>query len=181
MTLETQAAFSRRIGKDKSHVTRLKQAGRLVMKGRRVDVEKSLKRIEATESPEPHHRAHADQLADGRKEKPVSPEKNASIEQIGKALKLETYKLQKAKAEKAAMEADKLAGSLVDKEEVEFVLKDFGKTLSGLLESLPDRLSGTLASLGGDISKIHKELEDAINDLQMEMSSHMSRKREHHL
>jgi len=187
VTLETQAAFSRRIGKNKSHVTRLKHAGRLVMKGRKVDVEKSLQRIEATESPEPHHQANIAAQAEKRSEqnKNNTPEsKNASsadhdsIENIGKALKMETYRLQKAKAEKAAMEADKLAGNLVDRKDVEFVLKDFGSTLGGLLTSLPDRLAGEMASLGGDVHKIHKAMEEATHELQQELSAHMKRKAE---
>lgn len=48
MTLEHQAAFARRIQRDKGYVTRLKQAGRLVMSGRLVDVEASIARIQAT-------------------------------------------------------------------------------------------------------------------------------------
>ena len=44
----TQSAFSRHLGVDKAHVTRLKQAGRLVIVDGLVDVEASKRRIEQT-------------------------------------------------------------------------------------------------------------------------------------
>lgn len=49
MTLETKAAFARRLNWNRSTVTRAAQAGRLVLVGERVDVEASLARLKATE------------------------------------------------------------------------------------------------------------------------------------
>lgn len=49
MTLETRAAFARRLGVHKSNVTRAAQAGRIVLVGDLVDVEKSLERWHATQ------------------------------------------------------------------------------------------------------------------------------------
>lgn len=53
MTTATQAAFARQIGYDKSRVTQLKHAGRIVMApgGKLVDVEASLARIAETADP----------------------------------------------------------------------------------------------------------------------------------
>lgn len=48
MTLETRAAFARRIGVNKSTITRAAQAGRLVLRDGLVDVEASLQRWHAT-------------------------------------------------------------------------------------------------------------------------------------
>lgn len=48
MTLETKAAFARRLGVNKSTVTRAAQAGRLVMQGEMVDVAQSLARWQGT-------------------------------------------------------------------------------------------------------------------------------------
>ena len=53
MTLENKAAFARRLGWNRSTVTRAAQAGRLVMQGPLVDVEASLARIKATEGGRP--------------------------------------------------------------------------------------------------------------------------------
>lgn len=53
MTTATQAAFARQIGYDKSRVTQLKHAGRIVMApgGKLVDVEASIARIAETADP----------------------------------------------------------------------------------------------------------------------------------
>jgi hypothetical protein len=45
---ETRAAFARRLGVNKSTITRAEQAGRIVMAGRLVDVERSIERWYAT-------------------------------------------------------------------------------------------------------------------------------------
>lgn len=48
MTLESKAAFARRLGVNKSTITRAAQAGRLVMEGGEVNIEASLARWHAT-------------------------------------------------------------------------------------------------------------------------------------
>jgi hypothetical protein len=50
MTLESKAAFARRLGVNKSTITRAAQAGRLVLQGDLVDVEASLARWQATQA-----------------------------------------------------------------------------------------------------------------------------------
>jgi hypothetical protein len=50
MTVETKAAFARRLNWNRSNVTRAAQAGRLVLVGKLVDVEASLDRIRATQA-----------------------------------------------------------------------------------------------------------------------------------
>ena len=99
-----------------------------------------------------------------------------AAEKIGTALKLETYKLQKAKAERENMELDKMAGSLVERAEVDYALADFGNTLRALLESLPDRLASQLATLHGDVSAMHQALEEAMHDALAQMAENMKRK-----
>ncbi|CAM3827345.1 hypothetical protein [Castellaniella denitrificans] len=53
MTLESKAAFARRLGVNKSTITRAAQAGRLVMEGGEVNVEASLARWHATQGGRP--------------------------------------------------------------------------------------------------------------------------------
>ncbi len=108
----------------------------------------------------------------------AATEETPDVLDLGARLKLETWKLQKAKAERENMELDKLAGLLVERAEVDYVLADFGNTLRGLLEGLPDRLAGALAAHRGDVNAIHKALDDAAHDLLTEMSELMKRKME---
>lgn len=51
MSRESKAAFARRLGIDPAHVTRMAQAGRLVVVDGQVEVEASLARMEATKDP----------------------------------------------------------------------------------------------------------------------------------
>ena len=190
MTLETQKAFARRIGKDPSHITRLKQAGRLVMQGGKVDVDASLARIEATSSVEPRHLANAQRFAEeraqrreqseqgddgtvdqtGEQPKPVGASKLPPIEQLGAALKMETLRLQKAKAELANLEVDKAASLLVEREEVEFLLRDIGTALRITLEGVADRLAPVLMGHCGDLPRMHAEIEDAMTEVLHEIA-----------
>lgn len=100
------------------------------------------------------------------------------VEKIGAALKLETYKLKKADAEIRAMERDKLAGILGETARFEYVMRDVGISLRGMLESLPDRLAPVLAAHRGDVNAIHTSLGDAAHDLLNEIHDLMQRKAE---
>jgi len=99
-----------------------------------------------------------------------------AAEKIGTALKLETYKLQKAKAETANVELDKMAGALCERAEVDYALADFGNTLRALLEAMPDRLASQLGTLRGDVSAMHKAIEEAMHDALASMAENMQRK-----
>ena len=101
-----------------------------------------------------------------------------TAEKIGTALKLETYKLQKAKAETANVELDKMAGALVERAEVDYVLTDFGNTLRALLEAMPDRLASQLSTLHGDVAAMHKAIAEAMHDALASMAETMKRKTE---
>lgn len=198
----TQAEFARLMGVNRSTVTRWLQNDRMQAEANGlIDPEAAKRQLDATESPLPHHQARKAQFveasaaqdtknANEREFDPVSGGATASAthgnntdvrtqaENLGTALKLETYKLQKAKAELANMEVDKQAGLLVERAEVDFVLADFGNTLRGLLEGLPDRLAPAISRHRGDVNAIHAELESTAADLLNQISEQMKRKME---
>lgn len=183
----TQSEFARLRGVNRSTVHRWLANGRIQADERgMIDPAAAALSLDATESPLPHHQARKAQFDEARaghginqaektQHGPAAPhEPVPAIEKIGAALKLETYKLQKAKAERENMELDKLAGALVERAEVELVLADFGATLRGLLENLPTRLH---AVHQGDHQKI-TEIECVAADLLNEIVDHMHRKME---
>jgi len=187
-----QSQYADHAGVNRSTVTRWIKNGRISLEADgSIDPERADRQRHATESPMPHHQARKAQI-DAHKAAQAAEDATAAqpataseplpaIEKIGAALKLETYKLQKAKAETANMELDKLAGALVERVEVDYVLADFGNTLRGLMEGLPDRLSGALAACRGDANAIHKELDDAARQLLAEIANHMARRAEERL
>ena len=197
MKLVTQAEFAKLRGVNKSTVTRWIQNGRMATEPNGlIDPERAAALLAATESPLPHHQARKAQFDEARewgsqggaeKIAPAAPQREATgnatpaeslpaLEKLGAALKLETYKLQKAKAERENIALDKEAGALVERAEVELVIADFGATLRGLLEGLPDRLAAAIARHRGDVTAIHAEIEGVATDLLAEMGEHMKRK-----
>lgn len=198
----TQAEFARLMGVNRSTVHRWLENGRMQAEpSGLIDPEAGKRMLDATESPMPHHQARKAQFleasaaqdtenANKREFDPVSghatpsatgdnnPNVRTQNENIGTALKLETYKLQKAKAELANMEVDKQAGLLVERAEVDYVLADFGNTLRGLLEGMADRLAPAISRHRGDVNAIHAELESTAADLLHEISEQMKRKME---
>ena len=201
----TQAEFARICGVNRSTVTRWIQNGRIEVDAiGLIDPVSAAAMRDATESPAAHHQARKAQFDEARAQNPQAPgvaipatgatqaqngptarlsepvggEAMPQAEKIGIALKLETYKLQKAKAETANMELDKLAGVLVERAEVDFVLADFANTLRAQLENLPGRLSGPLAALRSDATLIHTALDDALRDVLHDMAAAMRQKTE---
>ena len=199
----TQAEFARLTGVNRSTVTRWVQAGRVQVDAHGLlDPVAAAALRDATESPEPHHQARKAQFDEQRAQNAAGQgatpaatgatagqngpqarfsdagggEAMPQAEKLGIALKLETYKLQKAKAETANMELDKLAGALVERAEVDFVLADLANTLRAQLENLPGRLSGPLAALKSDAALIHTALDDALRDVLLDMAAAMKQK-----
>ena len=175
-----QAEFARRCNVARSTVWKWIKAGRLTLgDDGLLDADEAMLMREVTESPAPHHQARKAQIDEQKAEQarssPLTDDMPAA-EQIGLKLKFATMKEREAKADVAAMERDKMAGNLVERKDVDFLLNDFGYTLRGLMESLPDRLAHDLAGYRGDVNGIHAALEGAARELMEEVSDHMRRK-----
>lgn len=101
-----------------------------------------------------------------------------ALEKIGAALKLETWKLQKAKAERENMELDLRAGALVERTEMDFVLADFGSTARTIHDAYPDRYTHELVALGIPAAKAGQFLSELGRASNEELAEHMKRKME---
>lgn len=197
MTHETRADFARRMGWNKSSVTRAAQDGRVVVEGGLVNVEASLEKINALASPYAHHRAHAQQLAESRQQKitPAAvqaalramappPEKPAeplppgeSIEELNRRLKKAEADKREHEAEMARMERETMAGNLIAREDVEFALDDFGATLRSLMDNLADRLAPVVHPLQ-TIEETHAAINEAAQDVLQTMHEQLARRAE---
>ncbi|MBY0453330.1 MAG: hypothetical protein K2Q11_00395 [Burkholderiaceae bacterium] len=191
----TQAEYARLIGVNRSTVNRYVANGRITVDDKGlIDPQAASQQREATQSPMPHHQARKAQFEEilqaQAQEKRAADVAQAATDlqhslpldlampegSVSAALKLETYKLQKGKAELVNIEVDKATGALVERAEVDFVLADFGNTLRSMLENLPDRMSGPLAALRGDAAAIHKALEEAVHELLGDFAAHIQQK-----
>lgn len=171
-----QVEFARLAGVVPSAVTQAKQRGRLPLdENGNILIRDGMTPKELwdlTASQEPRHIANKERLEDIK----AGGDQLQGIERLGAALKLETYKLQKAKAERENLALDKEAGDLIDAQEIDVVITDIGVSLRGLLEGMPDRLAPSIARHGSDVEEIHAEIETAMNDVLVEMSEIFKRK-----
>ncbi len=171
-TALTQSEFARQAGVSRQAVSKAVADGRLPAAGNKVRMDGTTPTELWEATSDPTQQLRRDQIKEAKATPPANGDQLPAIERLGAALKLETYKLQKARAEIANIELDKAAGALVERAEVELVLADFGTTLRGLMEGLPIRLQPVHR---GDHHLI-AEIEAVAADILTEMSEHMERK-----
>jgi signal recognition particle GTPase len=137
----SQAEFAKLLGKDKSYITRLKQAGRLVMTADgSVDVEKSKSLI--TETSDPSRNAAETTKNDQQQASAAHNETH-----IGDSYQTSKAVNEKYKALTAKAEYEKLINKLVDAEEARLFAADLAASFRAALEILPDRLAPELVPL----------------------------------
>jgi len=167
MALMNQSEFARHINADRSYVTQLKGAGRLVMQDGKVDVEASIQKIDETK--DPSKKGVSERHAKERQTIKAKPESN---EIIGK--EIDSYQNSRAKKEKyAALQAqiayEKEIGLLLAANEVKAAVADGDAIIRNRLESLPDLLSPQLAA-ESDEQKIRALLIDQVEQLLGDLS-----------
>lgn len=172
MTLESQAEFARRLGKDRSYVTRLKQAGRLVMVGSAVDVDASLKAIEQSANPAAapvaerwgQYRADRDQQPTATVPAPAQQGGTAEARpDIGGTYQAARAMRERYNAMQAKLEYERAVGKLIEVAAVRAAATDIGATTRAEVEQLPDRLAPELAA-ETDEQRIHALLSEACED-----------------
>lgn len=174
MTTETRAAFARRIGWHKSSVTRAVQDGRVVLTadGKRVDVEASLVRIEATRGTR-HDVAdrHAAGRAQGHPDTAsaiirLSWDHDAGLDtdEIGRRTRLAQMRKEEAEAERRALELRELTSALVRRDEVERALAGAVAEILGQLENAPDRIAPQVHGIQ-DMAQVRARIKDEIDHL----------------
>jgi len=151
-----QVQFAKLLGCDKSHVTRLKQNGRLVITAAGlVDIEASKARIAETEGGRDdvaaRHAADKGQQA-------AKPDESRVSAQTRK---------ETAQADIAEMERDKLRGKLIERELVEQALDEVVAFARQGIENLPHRVAGQL--VGKDFDAIMATLKQEVVTLMGDM------------
>ncbi len=157
-----QADFAALIGCNKSHITRLKQQGRLVMtEDGLVDVVASRLRIAETEGGRDDVATrHAAEKGKG-KPKPNESRVDAQT------------RSEMAKADLAEMERDKMRGLLIDRSEVEMALADVVAFARQGVENLPHRVAAQL--VGKDFEQIMSTLKQEVIAIMGDMHKEASK------
>ena len=120
-----KSAFAKHIGRSAAWVTKLKNEGRLVLEGGKVNVEESLARMAATAG-------NRDDVA-GRHARNRSGEGAGAPSAPVESKAFATSRKESAQADIAEMERDALRGRLVPRDDVESALKFVGAAFATLL------------------------------------------------
>lgn len=195
----TQAEFAAAQGWHRSTVTRLKQAGRLVMQGGRVDVAASLVRIEETggmrfDVAERHAAQRAQQGTQQEAQKtaavpsagsgegtargagtiappaPDAPELPPTGERRSDA----QARKEAALADKAEMEVQQMRGELIPKGDVDAALRAFGASVRAKLDVLPDQIAPLVAPVT-DMDEVHALLAEHARSILAAVADDMGR------
>ncbi len=173
MTTATQSEFSALIGKDKSYVTRLKQAGRLVLTADgKVDIEKSRALIASTADPSRNAAVEArinETMRGESASRSTGSGQTSQQENIGNSYQTAKAINEKYKALTAKLEYERASEKLVEAEAVRLFAADLGATFRGALEILPDRIAAELVPLS-DIDAIRAVLVEAFEQVLLDLS-----------
>lgn len=184
-----QAAFAKAQGWHKSTVTRLKQAGRLVMVGGRVDVVASLARIEETggmrdDVAERHATERAQKTAatgregagEGRDKggpAKTAPATDADLPR-GETRADAQARKEAALADLAEMEVWQKRGELIPKDDVDLALRSFGASVRAKLDVVADQLAPLLAPVQ-DLDEVHALLAEHMRGVLAAVADEMGR------
>jgi len=165
LTTENRAAFARRLGVERSTVTRWAETGQIVSDdGRSVDVEASIQRLHDTGGARPDVAArHADTRAARKAEKSgndgqPAPQANAS-DSIGNSYQAARAVKEKYNALQAKLEYERQAGNLIPREDVDFALNAIGAAVRARLEVMADQIGPILAPIN-DLDEVHAVLSE---------------------
>jgi hypothetical protein len=104
----------------------------------------------------------------------IEPPADDPLITVGTNLKHETWRLQRAKADLAAMDVDTRAGLLAERAAVEFILRDLASEIRRHLEQMPAALAPVLVGYGGDLPAMLGELERWAGDTQHSLAAHFA-------
>lgn len=186
MTTESKSAFARRLGVAASYITKLAQAGRLIVIDGQIEVETSLALIEQTRDPnrDDVRQRHARGRDEKRQGKPVALPPARVVRQQAKQAPQPAAKpmlkaasvFRKARADQmhyqarmAEMRLAQLQGKLVDVAIVRESATNDGTMLRTLLENLPDLIAPRLAPVR-DPAQAARILNEYLDDIEQTLS-----------
>lgn len=170
MTTATQSEFAAILGKDKSYVTRLKQAGRLVLaEDGRVDVEKSQALIAATA--DPSRNAAVEARTDAQLNQARAPSQQDAI---GNSFQTAKAVNEKYKALTAKLEYEQASGKLVNADEARLFAADLAASFRGAVEQRRDRLAPVLAPIN-DVEAIRAVLTEEDDQMLTDLADKISK------
>lgn len=169
--LVSQTEFASMQNCSRSYVTALKQAGRLVMVGDKVDVEASRAKIAGTA--DPNRDDVAQRWAEQRPQPSAwNPENNQnSADKIGNSYQAARAVKEKFAAMQAKLDYEKAVEKVVEKAAVDMRVEDRFQIFRQSLENFPQRISPELVQK--DLDFIRSVLRQEINNVLQELAKNI--------
>lgn len=173
--LLNQSQFAERIGQSRQYVSKLKQTGRLVMVGDKIDAQASMALIEQTSGTRDDVKErHAQTRAASAGEVPQavidSMEKARRVKAVSEARRVA------ALADREEMERDRLAGDLIAREDADAAMKFIGATVRGLLDVFPDQTTPLVAPVT-NMDECHALLTEACRNVLIGLGDAIEKQR----
>jgi uncharacterized protein YciI len=173
MTTVTQAEFARMESRDRAYITRLKQAGRLVMAGDKVDVEASRARIAETSDP---NRDDVKERWQAERAAPPVAVNAENAEKIGNSYQAARAVKEKFAAMQAKLDYERAIGKLIEKADASAAIEDVTSVIRQALENLPHRTAPELVGkdLDGIRATLKQEVHAALADMEREFTKRLN-------
>lgn len=173
----TQSAFAQSRGWSRSHVTALKQAGRLVLAADgKVDVAASLARIEATKDPNRDDVAQRHAAARAEKtEATATPGATVGQPDVGMSYQAARAVKERYNALTAKLDYERESGKLVEAEAARRFAADLGSLFRNALENLPDRIAPEIAPLSGSVDAARALLAERFEEILHDVATRIDR------
>lgn len=182
--LMTPAEIAKHFGVDRSTVTRWLQRGRITANDDGlIDADLAARTVLSTQPLKSNLLArvatHEMNKTLKKRGKTANSHDDLSMldpETVAMRYKAAMAREREAKAELAAMEVDRQAGLLLDRQDVDFVLADLGNTLRVKLENVEDTLTERVLPLGSDAAAVRHVVRETLREVLEDISELMHRR-----
>ena len=182
--LMTPAEIAKHFGVDRSTVTRWLQRGRITANDDGlIDADLAARTVPSTQPLKSNLLArvatHEMNKTLKKRGKTANSHDDLSMldpETVAMRYKAAMAREREAKAELAAMEVDRQAGLLLDRQDVDFVLADLGNTLRVKLENVEDTLTERVLPLGNDAAAVRHVVRETLREVLEDISELMNRR-----
>ena len=182
--LMTPAEIAKHFGVDRSTVTRWLQRGRITANDDGlIDADLAAKTVPSTQPLKSNLLArvatHEMNKTLKKRGKTANSHDDLSMldpETVAMRYKAAMAREREAEAALAAMEVDRQAGLLLDRQDVDFVLADLGNTLRVKLENVEDTLTERVLPLGNDAAAVRHVVRETLREVLDDISELMNRR-----
>ena len=181
MTTVTRAEFARRMGVNKSTVTRWAEKGQIVLAGKGVDADASWQRLQDTGGARPdvadRHAAERGSKVGSGDTAPAqlsAPAAQQAEDRVGNSYQAARAVKEKYAALGAKLDYERAVGNLIPKEDVDLALRSFAASVRAKLDVVADQIAPLVAPVS-DLDEVHALVSEHMRGILTAVADDMSR------